>query len=335
MNRVRVVRDVLLRPTAESELGRLSALTESVYGIRREPEVLRWLLFQPGAGREVESLVAERQGRVVGHVASLECRYRVHGRTVSGAHRMLWMVEADARGAAGVPLAGRSPDTDFEVVLGGTAATKAMLVMRGFREVGEALEVRLPTGASPGAAAGRERPATATGSRDRRAGPGRRRGRPDAMALGEWDPAARAAPNGDDMLVNVADPDHLAWLASCPEHEALLLTLESGGEVLGPVLLYVNRANDPPTGRIVHMPYVADGAGLALALGAILDRLRREGCAEASVLATDGDLLQAAESLGGEVFYRRPLWFRNPNGEVAPGRFYLTYMEGDLAYRRV
>ena len=341
MNRVRVVRDVLLRPTAESEVGRLSELTETVYGVRREPEVLRWLLFQPGAGREVESLVAERRGRVVGHVASLECRYRVHGRTVSGAHRMLWMVEADARGAAGVPLAGRSPDTDFEVVLGGTAATKAMLVMRGFREVGEALEVRLPTGAAREAAgagvvaaeeAGGGR---ATGSGGRRSGPGPRRGRPDAMELRDWDPAVRAAPTGDDMLVNVADPDHLAWLASCPEHDALLLTLESAGKPLGPVLLYVNRANDPPTGRIVHMPYLADGAGPARALGVILDRLRREGCEEASVLATESQLLQAAESLGGEVFYRRPLWFRNPNGEVAPGRFYLTYMEGDLAYRRV
>lgn len=312
MNRVRMVRDVLLRPTLESELPRLSELTEIVYGVRREPDVLRWLLFHPDRGPEVESLVAERLGRVVGHVASVECRYRIHGRTVVGAHRMLWMVEADARGAAGVPLAGRSPETDFEVVLGGTAATKAMLVMRGFRQVGEALEVRLSTG----------RPRQAASARG---------GVP--MALRDYDPAARARPPADDMLVNVADPDHLAWLASCPEHDSFLFTLERSGEALGPVLLYLNRANSPPTGRIVHMPYLEDVAESALA--AILDRLGREGCAEASVLATDFRLLQTAESLGGEVFYRRPLWFRSPNGGVTPGGFYLTYMEGDLAYRRV
>ncbi len=312
MNRVRVVRDVLLRPTAEGELDRLSELTEIVYGVRREPDVLRWLLFHPDCGPEVESLVAERRGRVVGHVASLECRYRIHGRTVVGAHRMLWMVEADARGAAGVPLAGRSPDTDFEVVLGGTAATKAMLVMRGFRQVDEALEVRLSTG----------RPGKAAAARDEA-----------SMTLRDYDPAARAHPAADDMLVNVADPDHLAWLASCPEHDSLLFTLERSGEALGPVLLYVNRGNTPPTGRIVHMPYLEEGAASALA--AILDRLDRAGCAEASVLTTEGGLLQAAESLGGEVFYRRPLWFRNPEGGVTPGGFYLTYMEGDLAYRRV
>lgn len=312
MNRVRMVRDVLLRPTTESELDRLSELTEIVYGVRREPEVLRWLLFHGDRGPEVDSLVAERGGRVIGHVASLECRYRIHGRTVVGAHRMLWMVEADARGAAGVPLAGRSPDTDFEVVLGGTAATRAILVMRGFRQVGEALEVRLSV----------DRPGRAESAGDS-----------DPMALGDYDPAARAALAADDMLVNVADPEHLAWLASCPEHDSLLFTLERSGEALGPVLLYVNRANSPPTGRIVHMPYLEGGAAFALA--AILDRLGGEGCAEASVLTTEGGLLQATESLGGEVFYRRPLWFRNPNGEIEPAGFYLTYMEGDLAYRRV
>ena len=310
MNRVRVVRDVLLRPTARGELERLSELTETVYGVRREPEVLRWLLFHPGAGPEVESLVAERGGRVVGHVASLECRYRIHGREAVGAHRMLWMVEADARGAAGVPLAGRSPDTDFEVVLGGTAATRAILVMRGFRQVGEALEVRLSTTAADGAAATRA-----------------------GVALADFDPAADGPAAPRDTLVNLAEPDHLSWLAACPEHDALLFTLERSGEALGPVLLYVNRANDLPTGRIVHMPYLAEGAGPVLA--AVLDRLGREGCAEATVLATEEGLLRTAESLGGDVFYRRPLWFRNPNGEIEPAGYYLTYMEGDLAYRRV
>lgn len=312
MNRVRKVRDVLLRPSAESELPRLSDLTETIYGVRREPDVLRWLLFHQGSGPEVESLVAERNGRVVGHVASLRCRYQVHGRTVVGAHRMLWMVEADSRGAAGVPLAGRSPETDFEVVLGGTAATRAILVMRGFREIGEALEVRLP------AAAAREAAAARGGI---------------SMALRDYDPAARAASVAGDMLVNVADPDHLAWLASCPEHDSLLFTLERAGKSLGPVLLYVNRGGDGPTGRIVHMPYIEEGVDSALA--AILDRLGREGCVEASILATDGLLLGSAQSLGGEICYRRPLWFRTPNGEVQPARFYLTYMEGDLAYRRV
>lgn len=339
MDRVRTVRDVLLRPTAESELPRLSELTEVVYGVRRQPGVLRWILFHPGPGPEVESTVAERHGRVVGHVASLHCRYRVHGGTVTGAHRMLWMVEHAARGRAGVPLAGRTPDTDFEVVLGGTAATKAMLVMRGFREVGEALEVRLSTrtvgGETPvdGTRAGRVASVVAdtvgSGLLPADEAPAAGAG----IALRDFDPAGAGPAAPRDTLVNLAEPDHLAWLAACPEHDGLLFTLERSGEPLGPVLLYVNRANDPPTGRIVHMPCLAEGADLALAV--LLDRLAREGCDEVSVLTTEDGLLRATESLGGEVVYRRPLWFRNPNRAVEPARFYLTYMEGDLAYRRV
>jgi len=304
------VRDVLLRPSTEHELPRLSELTETVYGVRREPDVLRWLLFDWSSAAEVESLVAERRGRVVGHVAMLQCCYRLDGRTITGAHRMLWMVEKHARGAAGVPLAGQTPDTDFEVVLGGSAATKAILVMRGFREVGEALELRLGT-----EAAGRSA-ASAAG-----------------CALRTFDPAAAAPEAPPGVLVNVADPDHLGWLAACPEHRGLLFTLERSGEPAGPVLCYVNEANDPPTGRIVHLPYLERGTEAALAV--VLDRLRRDGCATASVLATDDVLLHAAESLGGEVYYRRPLWFRSPGGAIDPARFHLTFMEGDLAYRRV
>ena len=300
---------VRLRPGVEADLERLSDLTESVYGLRRAPEVLRWLLFDGPPGPEVESLVAEKRRRVVGHVAALNSRYRIHDRFAKGAHRMLWMVEQGSRGAAGVPLGGSVPDAEFEVVLGGTPTTQSILVLRGFERVGEACELRLATAAGLKGASGPE------------------------VELLPYDPRAVAPVNVADQLVNVADPGHLAWLAACPEHDGFLFTLGSGGRTLGPVLLYVNRANDPPTGRIVHLPYLTDD--VAPALRAALAELARQGCAQATVLVTDDALRDAAESLGGETVYRRPLWFRSPNGEINPGSFYLTYMEGDLAYRRV
>ena len=153
------------------------------------------------------------------------------------------------------------------------------------------------------------------------------------VLLRPFDPEATATAAPEGTLVNAAAPGHLQWLAACPELDGLLFTLDGQGGEQGPVLLYVNRASDPPTGRIVHLPWLAGGAEQALA--ACLERLRQEGCAEASVLTTEPSLLQAVKSLGGETCYRRPLWFRKPNGEVKPDRFHLTYLEGDLAYRRV
>ena len=305
----RLVKDVLLRSGVESDLERLSDLTEIVYGLRREPDILRWLLFSGPPGPEVESLVAERQGQVVGHVGSLNSNYRIHDRTARGAHRMLWMVEPGSRGVAGVPLGGSVPDAEFEVVLGGTPTTQAILELRGFQRAGEACELRLATATEEKEGSGLE------------------------VDLAPYDPAAVAADAGAERLVNIADPGHLTWLAACPEHEGLLFTLSRAGRTLGPLLLFVNRANDPPTGRIVHFPYLGEGA--APVLRAALAELASQGCAEATVLATENTLQVVAESLGGETVYRRPLWFRNPSGTMNQKAFYLTYMEGDLAYRRV
>ena len=305
----RLVKDVLLRPGVEGDLERLSDLTEIVYGLRREPDILRWLLFSGPPGPEVESMVAERHGQVVGHVGALNSSYRIDDRITRGAHRMLWMVEPGSRGAAGVPLGGSVPDAEFEVVLGGTPTTQSILELRGFQRAGEACELRLATAVGEGGTAEPE------------------------VDLLSYDPGAAGPDSGSDRLVNIADPGHLAWLAACPEHDGLLFSLSRGGRTLGPLLLYVNRANDPPTGRIVHFPYLGEGA--APVLRAALAELASLGCAEATVLATENALQAAAESLGGETFYRRPLWFRNPGGTMKPQSFYLTYMEGDLAYRRV
>ena len=303
------MKDVLLRAGAESDLQRLSDLTEIVYGLRREPDILRWLLFNGPPGPEIESLVAERQGEVVGHVGSLNSSYRIHDRIARGAHRMLWMVEHGSRGAAGVPLGGSVPDAEFEIVLGGTPTTQAILELRGFQRVGEACEFRLSTAIRESGASGLR------------------------AELLPFDPDVVAADAGSGRLVNAADPGHLAWLAACPEHSGLLFTLALGGQRVGPLLLYVNRANASPTGRIVHLPFLR--GGVQPALRATLVELARQGCGEATVLVTEDGLLAAAESLGGETIYRRPLWFRNPSGEIEPASFYLTYMEGDLAYRRV
>ncbi len=303
------MKDVLLRFGVEDDLDRLSDLTEIVYGRRREPDILRWLLFSGPPGPEVESLVAERQGQVVGHVGSLNSGYRIHDRTARGAHRMLWMVEPGSRGAAGVPLGGSVPDAEFEVVLGGTPTTQAILELRGFQRAGEACELRLAT------------------AREEKEGSGLE------VDLAPYDPATVAADAGGERLVNIADPGHLTWLAACPQHEGLLFTLSRAGQTLGPLLLFVNRAKSPPTGRIVHFPYLGEAA--APVLRAALAELASQGCVEATVLATEDTLQAAAESLGGETVYRRPLWFRNPGGGIVPKSFYLTYMEGDLAYRRV
>ncbi len=306
-----------LRPTTAADLATLSRLTETVFGRRRAPELLCWLLLHTDEGLDLASRVAVDSGRVVGHVAVLRSRYRWRGRAATGSHPLLWMVAPEARGRAGLRL-GRwcLSHGDFTLIVGGTPTSRKILGHRHFTVAGRAVELRLPT---------------AAGSRPR--------ARVGGTELLPYEPAAAAAGDETGPLVNLAAPAHLRWLAACPTLESRLYTLARAGAPLGPVLLYVNRRVDPPRGRIVHLPWA--GAGWREPLRLALDELAAAGCRSASLLATDPGLLEAAAALGGEPFYERPVLYRQAPRPASPAAawreplWHLTYLEADLAYRRV
>lgn len=296
-----------LRPTRPEDLPAISDLTEAVFGRRRSPELLDWLLLSGEAGGVRESRVAEADGRIVGHVGRIKSRYAWRGRVVSGGHPILWMLSPQARGQIGVQQGHWCTEHgDLSLVLGGTPASRPIMERRGFIDAGVATEVRLPAG-------------------DARSG--------GEIRLEAGEPVAAPAPGADGPVVNLAEAERLCWLAACPELEARLLRARRGDELLGPVLLYLNRGPETTTGRIVHLPW-SSGAGPAL-LDAALAELARAGCTTASVLTTSAEQLETAVARGGEPFYERPIYFRNQAGLTDPRRWHLTYLEGDLGYRGV
>ncbi len=297
-----------LRPTTAGDLPALSRLTEAVFGRRRSPELLRWLLLSDRPGLDLQSRVVEQDGEVVGHVAVLCSRYGCRDRVVVGSHPVLWMVAPEARGRAGIVL-GRwcLSHQDFTTVVGGTPTSRTILDKRHFVRAALAIEIRLPTRAA-GAAAG------------------------SGCELVAYD-GVNGAQAPDGVMVGLADPSHLHWLADCPQLASRLLTLRIAGTTTGPVLLYVNRRVDPPSGRIVHLPWCGGRWDQALRLA--LEELAGAGCASASLLVTCPELLAAARELGGEPFYERPVFFRKQREMPEPAGWHLSYLEGDLAYRRV
>ncbi len=308
---------VVVRPSALRDLPRISDLTESVFGIRRREELLGWLLGNPRAPEQIDSWVAERRGEVVGHVAILKCRYRVGHRQLMGVHPFLWMVEPGDRGQAGFML-GRNilNEGDFLVILGGTPTTRAILTSRKFEQMAEAREYRMaqPPGAGPlhlVKAGGFE------------------------LVAGHSGLEEAVAPDSD-VIVNQAAPAHLEWLADCPDLESHLLVLKRGGRSLGPLLLFVNRETTPVSGRLVYLPCLGEDPQLWLeALAAISHEFTRLGCGCWTLLATHPALVQACESAGALASGRRPVWIKDHNSVLPSQSWHLTYLEGDLAYRRV
>lgn len=303
------MKNIALRATRESDLPQLSDLTFEVFGKRRDPELLAWLLSNRRCPEQIDSWVAELDGRVVGHTAVLKSRYLMGTRRSTGAHAYLWMVAEEHRGDAGVALARRVvTHGDFLVVLGGTPTTQAILSGRRFTVLTEALEYLIHTGDCGGSEAS------------------------DLVARSSFetvDPAPGA-------ISNVAAPEHLEWLADCPELEAHRFAFERDGRSLGPVLVYVNRTESPTAGRLVHMPYLGEDPEVWLGgLRQVGRELSALGCSAWSVLATHPALIAACEAAGGEVIGQRPVWLRERNEVLAEGPWHLTYLEGDLAYRRV
>lgn len=305
------MKDVVVRPTAAHDLPRLSDLTDKVFGLRRSVELLAWLLRDPRCPQRITSWVAEKDGEVVGHTAVLKSRYRMNGRWATGAHAYLWMVDPDFRGRAGIRLGRRIVTAgDFLIILGGAPTTRAILAGRRFVQAMEAKEYLLLT-----------EPVDAGG----------------ALSLVRRDSAfdgAARPPAG--ILGNEAAAEHLEWLARCPELEAHRFNLVRRGRAVGPVLLFVHRRTPPVAGRLVHLPYLGEEAApWRAALAAIAGELARLGCRSWTLLATHPALLEACEAAGAEVVGTRPVWIKERQRVLSPGPWHLTYLEGDLAYRRV
>lgn len=300
-----------LRPTTEADLPAISELTERVFGRRRSLEVLRWLLLSAQPGLDIQSEVAvNNRGRIVGHVGVLKSLYQWGEHIAVGAHPMLWMLHPDARGRIGV-LLGRActRSGDFSLVVGGTPDSKPIMERRRFVRSAATTELRLST--HPAAPA---EPA-------------------DELALRPFEPAPTRLLPAAGPVVSLPSPARLKWLAACPTLEARLFSLFRGEKNLGPVLLYLNRRGDEASGRVVHLPW-GDGDWVSY-LRLALAELAAGGCRTASILVTSERQLETVRALGGEPFYERLIFFRNQSGLPEASGWHLTYLEGDLAYRRV
>lgn len=300
-----------LRATTEDDLPAISELTEAVFHRRRSVEVLRWLLLsaQPGLDLQSEVAVNDADGRIVGHVGALKALYQWGEHIAVGAHPMLWMLHPRARGRIGVQL-GRSgtQSGDFSLVVGGTPNSKPIMERRRFVHSATTTELRLGTAVGQAGGAG-------------------------SLELRPFEPAPTRLLPAAGPVVSLVTPARLKWLAACPTLEAHLFSVFEDDVNLGPMLLYVNRRGDEPSGRIVHLPWADGRWGSYVRLA--LAELAKAGCRTASILTTSNEQLETVVELGGEPFYERIIYFRNQSGLPEASGWHLSYLEGDLAYRRV
>lgn len=297
--------------------------------------LLQWLVSEDGGG--LRSLVATQDNRIVGHVAYTRSTFTDGERTLTGVYPILWKVREDLKGALGLRLLTRVLSFgDFSYIIGGSAAAQKLYRVFGYRALFDIPGFRKTLnlrGLGAGLFTRRGAQAVRMRSRAVLSMLGSRPATRAAFVPGEWTARPAVSPVPGTML-NAVTPSLLQWAAACPVVESHGGMLHLDDRPVGPVLCYVRRGrSEPVTGTIVHAPYLgADPDAWSAAVYAIERHLASLGCSRITMLASDDSLALALTANGFVVDRLLPFWYRG-KGEPA-SRWYLSYLEGDLGFRK-
>jgi hypothetical protein len=297
--------------------------------------LLQWLLGE-GDGR-LRSLVAAVDGEIVGHVGYTLSTFGDGTRLRKGVYPILWKVREDCKGAVGLRLLTRVLRlADFSYVIGGSVAAQKLYHVLGYRALFELAGYRKTLSlrglgtdllSRRGARAVRMRSQALLAAFGRSC-------RDVSVASISGSGESVVATGRPGSIANIASPVQLQWAAACPMVEAHHLTLSVEGHAAGPVLCYVRRApREAFTGTIVYMPHLGSQAAVwSAALCRIENFLVRKGCSQVTILASDTTLVSALRMNGFALDRSLPFWFRG-TGEALRD-WYVTFLEGDLGYRK-
>jgi hypothetical protein len=300
-------------------------------------ELVQWLLGDKDGG--LRSFVAVENGEIVGHVGYTVSTFGVGSSQRTGVYPILWKVREGSTGGAGLQLLGRVlPLGDFSFIMGGSAAAQRLYRVFGYRKLFE-----VPTYQKVLNLRG-----LGSNLLSRRAG---RAFRMRISALfskadghGVTSKAVRLVPlqdvspdnshrTSDRVVQNLVSADHLQWALGCPEVSAYGFALTVDGITAGSVICYIRRSWGGLLGTVVYIPYLgADPEVWSGTFRQIEGWLAREGCSRVTVMASSEICAEALVRCGFVADRLLPFWCRS-RAEF-PEDWHLTFLEGDLGYRK-
>ncbi len=88
------MKNLIIRPAALADVGVVDSLFERVFGFHRTPGMWQWLYHDTPAGEGI-SLLAEKNGRVIGHAGAVLRAFRADGQTTLCAQSVNAMTDPD------------------------------------------------------------------------------------------------------------------------------------------------------------------------------------------------------------------------------------------------
>jgi hypothetical protein len=275
---------------------------------------------------------------IVGHVGYLVSTFRTGSTQQAGVYPILWKVREGCVGGVGLRLLARAlPFGDFSFIMGGSAAAQKLYGVFGYRMLFEVptyhrvvnlrdLGSRLVSRRT--ARVVQKRFSTLFRSRTPSPDDG---GVRVVVRTDHGDLPSHRVPG--DVMENALQAPHLQWILACPDVDAYCLSLDVKGRDAGVAVCYVRPLRHGLLGTVVHVPYLGNRQEQwSAAIRQIDAFLVSKGCSRITVMASDPVFADALSRCGFAVDRRLPFWFRG--GGEPPRAWHLTYLEGDLAYRK-
>lgn len=334
MTQIDLKQEVCIRPTTEADLENIARLW---LPRQRDPQTFKWLLSS--GGEEPRSYVAVAGDQIVGHIGYVMSDYRYKGKTYKGVFTIEWKVdEGDGKKAALSLYSKVMKLGDFTFVIGGTDVVAKIYPHLKFNvplHVSRYLKVTRPLQYFKALNNNflKKLPKTAYYSRNLFVPKLPSRNGDIELAAYEGNHPDIPA---DAAVVNESKDGHLQWLMRAPNMAAYPFTIRRKGRAIGTALCYVQNSGGIVTGRIVHVSYLGEEAGLWNHVVNLLDNfLVGKGCCVITAMASHPRFDKALRD-NGHIFLRKsPFWLRDTQKHFTDAAWHLTYLEGDLAYRHV
>jgi hypothetical protein len=321
-----------IRPSTADDLDAVGRL----FSPAKPVTLLRWLLSEPdGTFRSYVALVNDE---IVGHVGYLVSTFQTGSIQRAGVYPILWKVRDGCVGGVGLRLLARAlPFGDFSFIMGGSAAAQRLYGAFGYRmlftiptyhKVVSFRDLGSPLVSRRAARAVQKRVSTMF----RSVGVHRDDGAVRLAAVTDQTDL-RSHPVSGEVMENVLPMPHLQWILGCPDVEAYCLSLSIDGQGAGAAVCYVRPSRNGRLGTVVHVPYLGGRTERWSDAVRQLDGfLVSKGCSRIIVMASDPTFAGALSRCGFAPDRALPFWFRG-HGEL-PRAWHLTFLEGDLAYRK-
>lgn len=306
-----------IRRTTKSDL--TSVL--SLYDGKKSMDEISWVL-KDFYGEGFRSFVAlNDKNTIIGHIGYIISKYCINDLVFNGMHNMMWIVNEEARGSAGLKLFSKNVKMgDFGFAIGASKFTKKIFPLVKYQyhfDIFQYYKLINPIFF-----------------------PKFKRGSVSIQKVQNFNFSFDYQNNSRNVFYNLPSKEHLNWILDCPLVQTAGFKIKENGKTIGIVIVYIKtRSQFIRTGRVVHISFLGEDENKwTQTINLINKYFFERKCYLVFFPASYSKLVDELLKCGYKKssYISKPLYIDNSKSnlpKIKKDNFHLTFLESDLGYR--